>query len=365
MPDYVRIGMIGTGGWANLGHMTFYRKHPRAKLVAVCDIVAERAELAARQFGAEFVTTDYKELLARSEVDAVDIATPNLMHAPIALATVQAGKHVICEKPMTMTYQEARAVAEAARQAGVVTAINFVYRCHPAAQFAHHLVRSGYLGQIYQVNGAYLQGWLVDRQTPLLWRLQKEMTGTGVLGDLGSHLIDLAEWVTGERVKTVMADLQTFVHERPLLDGTGTGRVEVDDAANFMVRFGNDAVGTFSISRYAAGRRNHQVLEIYGEQGSLAYSGDDLDQIQAALGPALVKEQIMAPIPVPGRFKSLDESDLFSRQNRGGQLYAFIEAILDGKEMVPNFEDGLRNQEVMEAIELSAREHRWVDLPLT
>jgi predicted dehydrogenase len=287
------------------------------------------------------------------------------MHAPIALAALQAGKHVICEKPMAMNYQEALAMAEAARQAGLVTAINFVYRCHPAAQFAHHLVRSGYLGRLYQINGHYLQGWLMDRQLPLVWRLQKEMTGTGVLGDLGSHLIDLAEWISGEQIKTVIADFQTFVHERPLLDGSGTGRVEVDDAANFLARFEGGAGGAFSTSRYAAGQNNYQGLEIYGEQGSLAYSVDDPDQLWAALGPAFVQEQIpMTPLRVPRRFKPLDESDQFSRQNRGGHIFAFIEAILAGKMMVPNFQEGLRNQAVMEAIELSAQERRWVDLPL-
>jgi predicted dehydrogenase len=358
------MGIIGVGSWATLGHMNFYHKHPKAKLVAICDVVAARAEEAAQQYGAEFVTTDYKELVARSEIDAIDIVTPNLMHAPVALAALQAGKHVICEKPIAMNYQEALAMAEAARQAGVVNAINFVYRCNPAAQFAHHLVQSGYLGRIYHVNGYYLQSWLIDRQVPLVWRLQKEMTGSGVLGDLGSHLIDLAEWIAGERIKTVMADMQTFVHERPLLDGSGLGRITVDDAANFLVRFEGGAMGSFSTSRYAAGRRNHQGLEIYGEQGAIAYWVEDIDHIQAALGPAYVKEQVMTPMPVPRRFRSADDSDYLSRQNRGGQIHAFIEAILAGQQMIPNFEDGLHNQEVMEALEISARDRRWVDLPL-
>jgi predicted dehydrogenase len=358
----VRIGVIGTGGWANLGHLSFYQKHPRAKIVAVCDIAPEQAALAGRQFGAEFVTTDYQELLARPEVDAVDIVTPNVMHAPIALAALAAGKHVICEKPMAMSYAEATTMAEAARQAGLVTGVNFVYRCHPAAQFAHYLVQAGYLGRIYQVNGVYLQGWLWDRQTPLVWRLQKELTGTGVLGDLGSHLVDLAEWISGERLKTVMADFQTIVHERPLPGGGGTGRVDVDDTANFLARFEGGATGSFSTSRYATGRRNHQTLEVYGEHGALVYSVDDLDQLQAALGPAFVKEQIFTPIPVPRRFKSTDDSDYFSRQNRGGHLDTFIEAILTGKTMTPSFEDGLRNQAVIEALEVSARERRWADL---
>lgn len=202
----------------------------------------------------------------------------------------------------------------------------------------------------------------MNRQAPLSWRLQREMTGTGVLGDLGSHLIDLAEWISGEQITMVMADLHTFVHERPLPDGSGAGPVEVDDLANFLTRFAGGARGVFSSSRYATGRRNYQGLEIYGEQGALAYSVDEPDQLWAALGPAFVTEQVLTPIPVPRRFKAADESDYFSRQNRGGQIYAFIEAIQAGKAMTPNFQDGLRNQAVMEAIEVSGREGRWVEV---
>jgi predicted dehydrogenase len=362
--EYVGIGMIGTGSWANAGHLNFYSKNPKARLVAVCDIIAERATAAAKQFGAEFASTSYEEVIARDDVEAIDIATPNVLHAPIALAALKAGKHVICEKPMAMNYREAVAMTQAAQQVGVKTAINFVYRCHPAAQFARHLVQEGNIGRIFQVNAYYLQGWLVDSEVPLVWRLQKEMTGTGVLGDLASHIIDLVEWMSGERIQTVMADMQTFITERRLPGGSGSGRVDVDDAANFLVRFGNGALGTFTNSRYAAGLRNHQGVEIYGEKGALIYAVDDADHIQAALGPAFIKEQIMVRIPVPRRFKPADESNFFSRQNRAGHIYNWIEAILEDKEMFPNFQDGLRNQEVLEAIEISARERRWVDLPL-
>ncbi len=360
----VRVGMIGTGNWANAGHLHVYQKHPRAKLIGVCDVVSEKAQRAAEKFGAGFATTDYSALLARDDIDAVDIATPNVMHAPIALAALGAGKHIICEKPMAMNYREAWAMAQAVRGAGVKTAINFVYRGHPAAQFAHHLVQEGYIGRIFQVNAFYMQSWLVDPQMPLVWRLQKGVTGTGTLGDLGSHIIDLAEWITGERIKTLLADMQTFVPERPLLDNSGIGQVDVDDGANFLARFENGAMGTFVSSRYGTGHQNYQRLEVYGEQGALIYSVDDVDHIQVALGPAFVKERVMTSMPVPRRFKSSDESSHFARQNRPGIIHAFIEAILDDKEMQPNFEDGLRNQEILEAIEISAHERRWVDLPL-
>ena len=226
----VRIGVIGTGGWANTVHMRGYQAHPKARIVGVCDIILDRAKEAAEKFGAEFATDDYMALINRDDIDAIDVVTPNNVHVPIAMAAVKAGKHVMCEKPLAMNVAEAKELVDAAKAAGVKTGVNFTYRGHPAARYAREVICSGEIGRIFHVNAFYMQSWLVDPQRPLVWRLQKNLTGTGVLGDLASHVIDLAEWFTGSRITSVVGDMSTFQDERPLPDGSGTGKVDVDDA---------------------------------------------------------------------------------------------------------------------------------------
>ena len=339
--------------------MVVYQQHPQVKLVGVCDIDPLLAEESAKTFGAQFTTTDFTELVERNDIDAIDIVTPNVAHAPIALAAMEAGKHVMCEKPLAMSYHQARDMARVAQDTGVKNGINFVYRHHPAAQYARYLIKQGYIGRIFQINAAYMQGFLIDPEVPLVWRLQKVMTGTGVLGDLGSHIIDLIEWLTGQQIVSLVSDMQTFIHQRPLVDGSGVGQVDVDDSTTFN----GGAMGTFVSSRYATARRNYQRIEIYGDQGALVYKWEDTDHLKASIGPAFVNEAQWASISIPDRFKEISREE--SSQNHFTQnLKNFIQSIIDDREMQPNFQDGLRNQEILEAVEISARDRRWIDLPL-
>lgn len=355
----VRVGVVGTGGFANSVHMQGYRQHPGANLVGVCDIDIGRANRAAETFGAGFVTDDYHELVTRDDIDAIDIVTPNVLHTPVALAAFKAGKHVMCEKPLTMNYAEAQQLARAAEEAGTVTGVNFSYRGHPAARYVKYLIEKGNIGRIFHVNAFYMQGWLTYPKSPMVWRLQKEMTGTGVLGDLGAHVIDLVEWMTGEQITEVVADMTTFIKQRPLADGSGMGEVDVDDGATFLARLNGGGMGTFVSSRNATARGNYQRIEIYGDAGSLVYSWDDTDHIEAALGPVFVREGQMLSIPVPARFTPRDGQYGWTEN-----VSNFIDAIIDGKEMEPNFSHGIRNQEVLEAITMSVQDRRWVSLPL-
>lgn len=355
----VRVGVVGTGGFANTVHMTGYRDHPQAIVAGVCDIDISRANQAAKTFGAEFVTDDYNELVTRDDIDAIDIVTPNVLHVPIALAALKAGKHVMCEKPLAMSYAEAQQLAKAAADSGTVTGVNFSYRGHPAARYVHYLIQKGHIGRIFHVNAFYMQGWLTYPKVPLVWRLQKKLTGTGVLGDLGAHVIDLVEWMTGEKITELVADMKTFIKERPLLDGSGMGEVDVDDGATFLTRFDGGGMGTFVSSRYATAQGNYQRIEIYGDAGSLIYSWDDTNHIEAALGPVFVREGQMLKIPVPDRFRPRDGKYGYTEN-----VSNFIDAIIQGKVMVPGFKQGIRNQEVLEAVAISAQERRWVELPL-
>jgi len=354
----VRMGMIGTGGFANGVHMPGYRNHPGATIAGVCDPILDRAKAAAETFGASFVTDDYKKLIARDDIDAVDIVTPNVFHIPIALAAIEAGKHVICEKPLAMNVAEARELVHAAKGSGCKTGVNFSYRGHPAARYVKSLISEGRIGRVFHVTASYLQGWLVSPDTPLVWRLQKHLTGTGVLGDLASHIIDLTMWFTGARITSVVGDMNTFTHERPLPDGSGRGKVDVDDATTFLTRFDNGAMGTFVSSRNGTTRGNYQRIEIYGEKGALVYGWDEKDHIEACLGYPADQKQ-MAQMAVPDRFKPRDGSHGFTEN-----VSNFIDAILEDKEMTPNFEDGLANQEILDAVAISAREGTWVSLPL-
>ena len=254
-------------------------------------------------------------------------------------------------------------MARVAQDTGVKNGINFVYRHHPAAQYARYLIKQGYIGRIFQINAAYMQGFLIDPEVPLVWRLQKVMTGTGVLGDLGSHIIDLVEWLTDQQIVSLVSDMQTFIHQRPLVDGSGVGQVDVDDSTTFLTRFNGGAMGTFVSSRYATARRNYQRIEIYGDQGALVYKWEDTDHLKASIGPAFVNEAQWASISIPDRFKEISREE--SSQNHFTQnLKNFIQSIIDDREMQPNFQDGLRNQEILEAVEISARDRRWIDLPL-
>ena len=219
----VRFGVVGTGGWANFVHLATYQAHPKAQIACVCDVDERSAERAAANFGAESVATDYRSMMERDDIDAVSIVTPNVYHADMTLAALAAGKHVMCEKPMAMTYDEAKEMADAASAAGVKTGINFSYRGFPGARYAQHIVSEGHLGRIYHVNAKYLSGGFTNPKVPLIWRMQKAMAGTGALGDIGAHMIDNVTWISGERITSLVADQRTFIDKRPLMDGSGTG----------------------------------------------------------------------------------------------------------------------------------------------
>jgi len=338
--------------------MPGYKAHPNAKIIGVCDIVPRHAESASKLFGAEFITEDYNELVARDDIDAVDVVTPNVVHVPAAMAAIEAGKHVICEKPLAMSHAEAKGLIGAAKASSAKNGVNFTYRGHPAARYAKELISNGEVGQIFHISASYLQGWLVNPATPIVWRLQKHMTGTGVLGDLASHIIDLCMWFADAKITSVVADMQTFVEERPLPDGSGKGKVDVDDGASFLARFDNGAMATFVSSRNGTARGNYQRIEIYGEKGMLVYSWEDRENLEAALGDNATNGQV-SRIPVPPEFKPRDGMFGFTEN-----VSNFIDAIVEDKVMSPGFEDGLANQEILDAVALSAENGSWVSLPI-
>lgn len=355
--DRVRVGVVGAGAIATMRHLPAFRRcqdEGTAELVAVADPMEGAAAAAAARFGIPRVYADYRELLA-GPIDAVSICTPNVYHEPITLAALEAGKHVLCEKPIAMDAAGARRMHDRAREAGVITAVNFRYRFIPAAWFARDLIAGGELGEIYHVYAHYFNGSLADPTKPMAWRQARAESGSGALGDLASHIIDLCRYWVGE-IAGVQGHLRTFTTERPA-PGGGTSTVDVDDASTCLFRFANGAEAVVNASRNGFGRNNYQRIEVYGSQGSLIYEIEKADvggeQLQLCLGAGQARYNAFATVPVPPTYLA---------GNPERAMTDFVAAIRSGTPMTPDFADGLRCQEVLDAVELSAREGHWIDV---
>ena len=349
----VRVAMIGSGGWGTAGHVAAYHESPYATVAALCDVNPVNLAAAAGKYGVTATYSDYRELFASEDIDAVDVSTPNVSHAEISLAALSRHCHVLCEKPLSMNRHEARTMATAAREAGQKTAVNFTYRHVPAAAFIREIIQSGEIGEIYHILASYNQGHLVDPAVPMAWRMVQKMTGTGVLGDLGSHLIDLARFWTAE-FANVSGHLKTFTLERPLPGGVGTGQVDVDDAASFLAEFTNGATGSFFCTRDAFARSNTQRAEIYGSKGGIVYDNERPNEIQFAMGNFMGRQRQYLTMPVPrGRIEA-----------RSTTMHHFVEDIALGTSRTPTFDDGARCQEVLDAVVESAQARSWRSVPL-
>jgi predicted dehydrogenase len=358
--NVVGVGVIGAGGVAvgrHLPALAEARAAGAAEIVAICDVDQARARAVAADWGVATVCADEQELLALPAVEAVCICTPNVFHYPQTMAALAAGKHVLCEKPLAMTLDEARQMARAAAAAGVVTAVNFRYRWIPAARFVADLVAGGVLGRLYHGVFHYFVSWLADPTTPAAWRTLRAQTGSGALGDLGSHLIDLAGAWLGEAVR-VRGVLTTFTPERPAPEG-GRVAVDVDDAADFTVEYAGGAVGQFLVTRCAPGRTNYQRVELYGSAGAVAYEFDKWDR-----GGDVVRVCLGGHQSRYGGFSAVQVSPEHLLGTPSGPILEFVAAIRAGRPAAPSFADGLRCQEIMAAVERSAAGGRTVALPL-
>ena len=369
--EKLRVGLVGykfmgkahANAYRQAGH--FFALPVPFRLQVLCGRNAEAVREAARTYGFEETETDWRKLVARDDVDLIDIATPGDSHADIAVAAAENGKHVFCEKPLANTLAEARAMARAVEDAGVVNMVNFNYRRVPAVRLAKNLVDSGQLGTLYHWRAVYLQDWVMDPDFPLLWRLQKDAAGAGAISDLGAHIIDLAHMFMGS-VTEVSALAETFIKERPLVDDPQeTGEVTVDDAAAFLTRFESGALGTFEVSRFAKGRANYNVFEINGSKGSLRFDLHRLNELELYLDDApedtrgfktiLVTEATQPYMDAwwpPGHIIGWEHT--FTHAVRD-----LAHAIAEGASPQPSFRDGVRCQAVIDAVERSAETKAW------
>ncbi|WP_326687049.1 MULTISPECIES: Gfo/Idh/MocA family oxidoreductase [unclassified Streptomyces] len=364
MVGYAFMGQAHSQGWRTVGRVFDLPLSP--VMAAVCGRDPGAVRTAAGRLGWAAAETDWRALIDRQDVQLVDICTPGDSHAEIAIAALEAGKHVLCEKPLANTVAEAEAMAQAAHEArarGQVAMAGFNYRRTPALALARRMIEEGRLGDVRHVRVSYLQDWLVDPAFPLTWRLRKELAGSGALGDLGAHAIDLAQHLAGSHLAGVSAQTETFVRERPLREGAPDGEkgpVTVDDAAVFTGRLDSGALASFEVTRVAAGRKNALRVELNGTLGSLFFDLERLnelefhDETQAAAESGfrriLVTEQDHPYLEAwwpPGH--GLGYEHTFTHQARD-----LVHAIAAGTQPTPSFEDGLQVQRVLAAVEESA-----------
>ena len=374
----MRVAMVGYG-FMGAAHSQGWRVAPRffdLPAQPEMSLLVGRnggavAEAAAKWGWAE-TTTDWREAIGRDDIDVIDIVTPGDSHAEIAIAALEAGKYVLCENPLANTVDEAAAMADAAVRAaarGVYAMVGFTYRRVPAATFARELVTGGAIGDVRQVRAEYLQDWLVDETAPLAWRLQKEHAGSGALGDIGAHAIDLSQFITGQRLTGVSGIIDTVVTERPLLAegsglsgtaGAGFGAVTVDDVALFNGRFEGGALGSFVASRMSTGRKNALRIEVSGSRGAIAFDLEDLNALgyydRTAPADRQGFSKILVTEPEHPYVASWWPTGHMLGYEHGfvHQAKDFIEAIATGTQPRPSFADGHQVQRVLGAVEQSS-----------
>ncbi|MCF2939376.1 Gfo/Idh/MocA family oxidoreductase [Paenibacillus alkaliterrae] len=342
----LKIGVIGLGGIANF-HMEGILASEDAEVWSICDcneeaLLTKGGELnvpPARRY------VNHLDMLKDSELDAVTIGTPNSNHFVIALDAIKYRKPFALEKPIALDAKEAAVLREALEAGPLPHMVCFTYRYKSAVRFAKQLIEQGALGKINHVYSQYLQSWAIREDIPLVWRFRKELSGSGALGDLGSHILDLKRFLVGETVR-VIADAGTVVKERDLLSGEGKGEVDVDDFCHVLAHFADGASSSMSISRFAYGRGNYQQVEIYGTRGALVYNLEEEDTIHVKLG----EEQQFRKLEIPVSFKANQMQSFFDLLNgKGDGLDATIE-------------DGYINQLTLDAIVQSFTEERWITI---
>lgn len=380
----LRIGMIGYK-FMGKAHSNAYRALPmffpdavKPEMAVLCGRNKDALNEAAERLGWLETTTDWREMVAREDIDLIDINAPSNAHKEIAIAAAKAGKHIFCEKPLALNLQDSREMLKAAEEAGVAHMVGFNYRFCPAVRLARELVESGRLGTIYHFRAWFLQDWILDPEFPLVWRLQKEVAGSGSLGDLGAHIVDLAHYLVGD-IKEVIGLSETFIKERPLADQMSglsakgsreapRGEVNVDDATLFLALFGNGVLGSFEATRFATGHRSTLAFEINGSLGSVKFDFERMNELEVyftsdgedvqgfrrilATDPAHAYSEAWWP---PGHTIGFEHT--FTHE-----VLELTNAIREGRQPEPNFGDGVKCQAVLEAVERSIAERRWVSI---
>jgi predicted dehydrogenase len=375
-----RVGLIGYR-FMGRAHSNAWRQAPRffnlkanVELHTICGRNPAGVQAARSQLGWQHAATDWREVVESPLVDIVDIGAPNDLHAEIAIAAARNGKHILCEKPLALNVKQAEAMLAAAQKARVVHMVCHNYRRIPALALARKMIGEGALGKLFHFHARYAQDWLVDPESPINWRLQKETSGSGANGDINAHIIDLGRYLVGE-FQAVCGMLHTFVAERPLAEALSRGmrkmaKVTVDDAALLIGRMDNGVLANLEATRFAAGRKNHIAIEINGSKGSLYFDFEDMNRLKYFSGDDPKDRQGFRDILVterggvhpyvghwwpPGHLIGYEHTFIHT-------IADFVNACVEGKPVQPTFEDGVKNQRVLAAVEESQQKGRWVKL---
>jgi len=370
MSQSIAIGMIGYK-FMGKAHSNAYRQisqffdlplKPRLKTISGRD--KPKVAKMAERWGWENAVDDWRRIIDDPEIKVVDICSPNNTHREIAIAAFEAGKIVACEKPLAMNGAEAEQMAAAARKSGKINTVWFNYRRVPAIAFARQLIDEGRIGRVYHFRALYLQDWTMDPSVPLLWRMDKDVAGSGVTGDLHSHIVDLSNFLAGD-IESVAGTSKIFINERERPEG-GKSKVEIEDASIFVAKYTNGAIGHFEATRFANGRKNGNTFEINGEVGSLYFDLEDMSRLWyfdsrepkhiQGWRKISVWEEVhpyMKQWWVPGCAIGYEHTF-------GNQAADLINAIAQNKPMQPNFDDGLKCQLVLDAVMEASSSDRWV-----
>ncbi len=383
----INVALVGAG-FMGKAHSNAYLKvnkffDLKADVVmhTLCDVAEDAARSMADTWGWQNVATDIKQVVTNNEIDLVDICLPNHQHAPAAVAAAKAGKAILTEKPLAHTLGDAKKMLAAVKAAKVPNFVSFNYRRVPALALARKLIDDGRLGTIYHVRASYLQDWIMDPDFPLVWRLQKKLTGSGAHGDLNAHIIDLARFLVGD-FDSVVGAMETFIKERPLeagrqvrgREGKGSrkkGKVTVDDATAFLARFKNGALGTFEATRFAQGRKNRNQLEINGSKGTLTFNFERMNELGFLDATQPLGEQGFRTILAteaehpymqawwpPGHIIGYEHTFI----NQLADIVTSLTSRAKKDAFRPNFADAMEVQKVLEAVERSAKGGKWVKL---
>ncbi len=380
MPDKkeIRAGLIGHQ-FMGVAHSNAFRNAAiwynlpcKVTMKAVCAKDSdENLRAFADKFGWENWESDWRTLVERDDIDLVSVATPGFLHKEMVLAAAENGKHILCEKPLANSLSDAVEMLEAVKKAGVRHCCGFSYRSTPAQALAQRFVAEGKVGKIFHVHARYAQDWIVDPNFAMVWRLKKELAGSGSLGDICAHSIDAARFITGSEITNVVGNLKTLITERPLSADNPDGRkdtVTVDDVVQVLCNFANGATGCFEATRLATGRKNHNCIEINGEKGSLYWDFEEQNYLYYFDNTKPTGERGFTKInathdshPYGGgpwpQGHGIGYADTFVIE-----IANFLSAIAEEYEYHPDFGDGVACQKVLDAIETSAREKKWIEI---
>jgi len=381
----LRVGLIGCGFMgrahsnAYLRLNNFFDVSRRAVLTAICDVNAQKAQQFVDVWGYRCAESDWRRLVEAKDIDLIDICVPNFAHKEIAVAAAQAGKMILCEKPLAMNSSEAEEMVQAVEAAGVPNMVSFNYRRVPSISLAKQIVDEGRIGRPFHYRATYLQDWTISADVPqggdALWRLDIRVAGSGVTGDLLAHSIDTAMWLNGP-VTRVVAKTETFVKERRHAVSGKVEPVGIDDACMFLAEFANGSLGTFESTRYARGRKNFNTFELNGADGSIYFDLEEPEYLQffeykqlqsgkkveshltgwRKIHVTNSEHPYMNRYWVPGTCIGYEHTFL-------NQLADFVAGIESGIPAQPDFRGGLRTQRVCDAVLESARSGRWVEIP--